>query len=271
MIDSRYLDGTAVFGDDLDRAAIEQWYAAEERGFYEIARRQGDRYDEQANSCFDAMNRQLGYAHLGTRHFRHCLAIGCANGTELEPIAPQVDRFTAIEPARGWWRDTIAGVPARYLAPSIERLPLDDAEADLAVCFGSLHHIPNITQTLHDLARVLEPGGMLILREPICTMGDWTRPRAGLTANERGFPAPWLIATLQRAGFAVIKRSWCVFPAVPRLARLLRQPGYGYNSRALTLLDRVLSQAFAWNIHYHRDRAFKKVAPSAIQIVARKG
>ena len=268
MIEKRYLSGAAVYGDDLDRSAIQRWYAAEQEGFYSIAQANGELYEGNSFGCFHEMNRQLGFSHVADRRFEHCLSLGTADGQELVPIAPQVDRFTAVEPASKWWSEEISGVPTTYIRPEIDRIPLPDGDVDLAICFGSMHHIPNVTDTINELGRVTRSGGVLMLREPICTMGDWTRPRAGLTANERGFPVEWLTATVEAAKFKIQRRSYCVFPAIPRLAKLLRQPGYGYNSRWLTRFDRILSKMFSWNLHYHRDRAYKKVAPSTVQILA---
>lgn len=44
---------------------------------------------------------------------------------------------------------------------------------DLITCFSVLHHIPNVTFVFSELIRVLQPGGYLLLREPIHFMGDW--------------------------------------------------------------------------------------------------
>lgn len=42
---------------------------------------------------------------------------------------------------------------------------LDDQSVDLITCFVTLHHVPDLRRTLNELARILRPGGYLIIRE----------------------------------------------------------------------------------------------------------
>ena len=37
MVDTKYLDGSALYGDDLAPGEIARWYAQEEQGFYRLA------------------------------------------------------------------------------------------------------------------------------------------------------------------------------------------------------------------------------------------
>ena len=64
--------------------------------------------------------------------------------------------------------------------------PYDDSNAsmefpnnyfDLITSFGVLHHIPDVSKVFSELSRVLAPGGYLLIREPIVSMGDWSYPR----------------------------------------------------------------------------------------------
>ncbi len=54
----------------------------------------------------------------------------------------------------------------RFLAYDGHALPLPDASVDRAICFDSFHHVPNQDEVLRELARVLKPGGRLVLAEP---------------------------------------------------------------------------------------------------------
>jgi 2-polyprenyl-3-methyl-5-hydroxy-6-metoxy-1,4-benzoquinol methylase len=45
---------------------------------------------------------------------------------------------------------------------------LVDNRVDLITCFMTLHHVPQINPILIELARILRPGGYLILREHDC-------------------------------------------------------------------------------------------------------
>ncbi|UZG57434.1 class I SAM-dependent methyltransferase [Rhodococcus opacus] len=67
----------------------------------------------------------------------------------------------------------VLDVPVEFvLAQQSGDIALADQSADLIVCLGVLHHIPNVSHVLREFARVCEPGGYLVLREPVHSMGD---------------------------------------------------------------------------------------------------
>jgi SAM-dependent methyltransferase len=168
------LRGLRLHGADLDEAGLAAWFADEQEGYARIAGPLGE--DGGAGHA----NRFHAYRFLGDRTFRCCLALGAASGREYAPLAGRVERFVAIEPGRRFWRPTIAGAPAEYRAPTPRgTIALPDASCDLAASFGVLHHIANVGEVLGELARVLEPGGVLILREPIVSLGDFSLPAPG--------------------------------------------------------------------------------------------
>jgi SAM-dependent methyltransferase len=126
-------------------------------------------------------------------------------------------------------------------------LPLADASVDLVTCFNVLHHIPNVSHVLSEFARVLSPGGLLLLREPTTSMGgNWGTRRPGLTPHERGVPPSYLRSKRTSRGFALERASFALFPPVLKLWQLGPAP---YNSRILTALDRLLCRLLArWTI-----------------------
>ncbi len=259
QFERRYFLGERVYGDDFSLAQIKEWYAQEETGYYDLTKARG-----VYSYGYHALNRLHGLTYLRGRVFDCCLAIGCARGDDVTPLARQVRKFIAIEPAEQWWSDRIGGAPASFMKPAISGdISLPDNAADLATCLGVLHHIPNAGHVLREIARVLKPGGIFLLREPILTMGDWRKPRRGLTRNERGFPLAWLDEKLAAAGFRVVRRRLCMFPGTKRLGKVLRL-GPVYNNRLLTALDWLASSMLAWNLHYHRDTIVKKVAPGSV-------
>jgi len=263
-IAGRYLDGTQLWGDDFDAEQIAQWYADEERGYFNLTRSEGwmDEY------VYHALNEHYAYRFLEGRHFPTCLAMGCADAQDVAPLASYIDRYIALEPAEKWWTDQIGGKPAQFIKPAVTgHIPLPDASVDLVTSLGVLHHIPNVRFVLGEIRRVLKPGGTFVMRETIFSMGDWSRPREGLTRNERGLPLPWLKCNLEPT-FKVVRRSLCMFPAIPRLAS--RVGIVAYNSRLLTLLDDLASRLFAWNVSYHRTNVWKKLAPTSVFYVLEK-
>ena len=253
--EARYLSGAALYGDDFDEAAIQHWYGEEEHGYYELVKTYGGYV-----YGYHALNQYHAYRFLQGR-YECCVAMGCARGDDVAPLANRVDRFVAIEPVEQWWSPEIGGRPARYVKPSVfGDIPMAARSADLVVCLGVLHHIPNASHVFSEMARVLRPGGKMVVREPVCTMGDWRRPRRGLTRNERGFPPGWFETRSGAHGLRIERASHCCFPLTTRLAAILGVRA-AYNDRRLVRLDALMSGLTRWNLHYHRDSIPKKIAP----------
>jgi SAM-dependent methyltransferase len=254
----KYFSGSRLYGDDFREDQINTWFREEERGYFDLVQS----YKQYIYS-YHALNEFHAFRFL-KGHYNRCLALGCAKGDDVAPLASRVDKFIAIEPAEKWWSNEINGTAAEYLKPSLlGDIPLPDASIALAVCSGVLHHIPNASHVLSEIARVLRPRGHLVMREPISTMGDWRKPRRGLTANERGFPPEWIDAQAASVGLRVVRKRYCFFPLVPRFERLLGLKPV-YNSRFFVRLDYIFSLLTKWNLHYHRDAVWKKIAPGAI-------
>ena len=263
------LTGQRLYGDDFGTAEIANWYKDEENAYFEQATANKP---ESPNSDYPyeytAFNRLHGGRSLAKRRFGTCVVLGCANGQDVKPLAGQVDKFVALEPAEKWWRTEIGGTPAKYLKPAITGdIPLPDGCADLAIAFGVLHHIPNVSHVVGELARVLKPGATFILREPVISMGDWRRPRPGLTKHERGIPPKLLQSILTTHGFYITKATPVMVPLIPRFARLLGIR-HAYNSSWLVRLDASLSRLLWRNFRYHRVALIHKFAPTSMFIVA---
>ncbi len=198
------------------------------------------------------------------------MALGCANGDDIAVLAHVVDRYIAIEPASEWWTDIIGGKPAEYRAPLPSGIiDLPDKSVDLAISFGVLHHIPNVSKVIAEISRVLKPGGLFLLREPISSMGDWNLPRVGLTANERGIHPSWLNRSLERYGLKVSRRRYCL---VSPFLRVMEKLGaaHAMEKQWVVQADALLSKLLSKNYHYFRDRSWKKIAPGSIAVIAQK-
>jgi SAM-dependent methyltransferase len=264
----KYFSGLALYGDDFTVEEIAAWYATEENGYFNLVESVFFK-DQEYVYEYAAANEHYGYRHIRSRQFRRALAFGCARGDDVAPIAGNVDEFVAIEPAEKWWHSSIGGKPANYIKPCMSgEIPYAANEFDLTICLGVLHHIPNVTHVISEIARVSAPGALLLLREPICTMGDWRKQRVGLTQNERGFPLQWLESTLRNAGFSIRKRALYAFPLTPRLARVFGL--LPFNNNFFVILDQLFSCLTSWNYRYHRDTLFRKLAPSNVFYVLEK-
>jgi SAM-dependent methyltransferase len=129
----------------------------------------------------------------------------------------------------------------RLACGSVTALPLPTAAFDLATCFDVLVMLDSAAEAaaLAELARVLVPGGRLLLR---VAAGDWLRGAHDRAWQvQRRYDPAGLRARLERAGLAVEHLShanmW-LFPvaAVKRLAERLLPPSdrsdltYGYGA-----------------------------------------
>jgi ArsR family transcriptional regulator len=93
--------------------------------------------------------------------------LGCGTGVVASSIAPHVGRVIGIDgsdemlaAAAGRIKD-LANVELRRGA--LEALPLDDGSLDAALMVLVLHHLPAPAKALAEAARVLKPGGRLLV------------------------------------------------------------------------------------------------------------
>ena len=284
-----YFAGQKIYGDDFDAAQIEAWFADEAEGYAGLvaaapaasgpARAAVNDAAALPEAAPDRSPYRYGYHALNAHHgfdrlppawgARHVLAFGSAHGHELQPHLARMADITLLDASADFQPQQLAGRPVRPLrAQASGQIAAPDASFDLITCFGVLHHIPNISFVLRELHRVCQPGGCALLREPITSMGDWRRPRLGLTQRERGFPRPLLEAAIAQAGWDIERAAPCQFSPLTKLAHHL---GVGvFDRRALTLVDAALARMFAFNARYHRHSFWSRFAPGSMFYVLRK-
>jgi SAM-dependent methyltransferase len=255
-----------LYGDDFTPEQVEQWFRDEAEAYFEMS---GDS-QEPGNYGYRELNRQALLRHIPAgRRFQHALGFGSGYGTELAPLAGQMERVTLVESSDGYGRDPALVMPTTVIrAQPSGDLTLADASVDLVTCFDVLHHIPNVSHVLGEFARVLCPGGLLLLREPTTSMGgNWGKRRPGLTTHERGIPPRYLRGRLTDLGFVIERDTFTIFPPILKLWQLGPPP---YNSRIVTSLDRVLCRLLEPHWRYHAVTRWQKVRPTEIAIVARR-
>lgn len=263
---TRFFRGDAIYGDDFSQPEIDAWYEDEREGYANLYHNETGR-----DYPYHAQNWVHGYRHILTpaRRFRDVLGFGSAFGDELLPVVPHTDRFTIIDPSDQFVRTDVGGVPARWVKPQPSgTLPFDDRSFDLITCFGVLHHIPNVSHVVRELARVMRPGAVLLVREPVVSMGDWRRPRRGVTKRERGLPLNPFLASIRTAGLTTRRLTHCMFPPVLKLSRAVGINPLG--NRAVVHLDAICSTLFTWNYRYHAANTFQKFTPACVFLVLEK-
>jgi ubiquinone/menaquinone biosynthesis C-methylase UbiE len=132
------------------------------------------------------------------------LDVGCGPGSAARKAARRGAAVTGVDPAPLMLRIArylsrrAAGGHLVFEEGTAEALPVSDQAVTVAWAISSAHHWTSLSAGLHEIYRVLEPGGQLLIAERL------TRPGArGLGAH--GFTAASakdVIADAHTAGFA---------------------------------------------------------------------
>ena len=117
-----------------------------------------------------------------------------------------------LEAARGFVRDKGA-VNVRFLAADVEDLPFGNGSFGVVTCRIAAHHFPAILPALKEVARVLKPGGSLLLQD---ILGHDDRELAAFIlevekrrdpSHVRALPQREWAAFLKAAGMTVIDET----------------------------------------------------------------
>jgi len=257
-----YLMGDKLYGDDFTPDEIQRWYEKEKEGYGNLVQHRHFDYSYE----YHTLNVYHGFRYVQLEPESCAMAIGGAFCEELRPVVKYLARITNLEPSSYFDAGMLDGVPIEHVKPSVTgQMPFSDESFDLITCFGVLHHIPNVSFVVGECFRTLRQGGAMLLREPIVSMGDWRKPRAGLTANERGIPEKILIDIVTSTGFYIRNHALCDFSPLTRLSAKLGVRIF--SSKVGVLADSVLSNLFRFNMRYHRSSPLHKFAPAGLALV----
>lgn len=137
----------------------------------EAARRHFDRWARvYSHSRLLALVQRRAIAELAVRADDRVLDVACGPGFLLEEIAPNVQRAVGADLSEGMLElgrrrlaqpGTDTDVEFHH-APS-DALPFADGEFTAVVCTTALHHFPDPERSIDEMARVLAPGGRLVI------------------------------------------------------------------------------------------------------------
>lgn len=115
-------------------------------------------------------------------NFRNALDVGCGEGRFCRMLRAEGIETTAIEPTRTLRETAQARDPdGVYIDATAEALPFDDARFDLVVSYLTLIDIDGAEAAIGEMARVLKPGGSLLIANinGFATAGAWHRNDEG--------------------------------------------------------------------------------------------
>ncbi|MBF0375732.1 MAG: methyltransferase domain-containing protein [Alphaproteobacteria bacterium] len=103
---------------------------------------------------------------------KRVLDVGCGDGNMTRLMTRLGAKVTGVECGARQIAKARAAQPVgdeRYVNGVAQALPAEDASVDVVVFFNSLHHVPNEAQPagLIEAARVLKPGGVVYVSEPM--------------------------------------------------------------------------------------------------------
>jgi len=114
------------------------------------------------------------YHRLLSLDGKHILELGCGSAVLTRNIAEKGEnrRLTALEVDEVAHANNlqITDLPhVTFMLAGAEDIPLGDETVDVAFMFKSLHHVPVdlMGPAMHEIRRVLKPGGQLYVSEPV--------------------------------------------------------------------------------------------------------
>lgn len=160
----------------------------------------------------------------GGGHTAFALAPHAASVVALDLTRPMLEVAQKEATARG-----LANIS--YQEGDAQALPFEDASFDVVACRHAPHHFPRVQQAVSEWARVLKPGGKLLLADSTSP----EEPEADALLHQieilrdpshvRNHSISAWTAYLRQAGFSVsIAREWGLFLDIPDWTQRMRTP-----------------------------------------------
>ncbi len=168
---------------------------------------------------------------LGDVRGKTVLDLGCGSGENIPALLARGANVIALdlsreltELARQRLGMTISCAAPPILVASAYDVPLRDSSVDLILCASLLHHL-NIPRAMGEMRRLLKPGGIVVVKEPV----RFSKMAAALRSL---FPAQADVSDdehpLTREELAQVKAGWTVtgerafrLPLIPLCQRVL--------------------------------------------------
>jgi SAM-dependent methyltransferase len=176
-------------------------------------------YDDEPNGLFD-IDEPILYGIIDPLPVGDALDAASGTGRHAQHLAGLGHRVTGVDGSPDMLDRARARVPsAEFLRGDLDRLPVGDASMDLVVCSLALTHVAALGPVLAEFARVLRPGGNVVLSDvssALVFLGSSGR-QVGPDGQPCALPAYRHLASdyLAAALAAGLRVRGCVEPRVP--------------------------------------------------------
>jgi SAM-dependent methyltransferase len=152
LLDDEQLRGRGVLAEQVSTVTAYQQHAAG--------------YDEHAGGGLFAADEPVVAEYLDGREPGVALDAACGTGRFAEFLARRGHRVVGVDSSPDMLAHARRRVPdGEFHVAALDRLPLPDDAADVVVCALALVHVRRLQPVLAEFARVLRPGGDLIISD----------------------------------------------------------------------------------------------------------
>jgi SAM-dependent methyltransferase len=208
FVEARLAEVRALVGDErlASHPGVHVWPGDAETGYRQWA----GTYDEPRNGLFD-IDEPVVHEILDSLPAGRAIDAACGTGRYSAYLAGRGHAVVGVDSSADMLAVARARLPrSEFVAGSLDSLPLPDGSADLVVCALALAHMPELGVVMAEFARVLRPGGHLVISDAhheLVFRGSVVRAltatgEPGLVATYRHTPGDFLRAALP-VGFQV--------------------------------------------------------------------
>jgi SAM-dependent methyltransferase len=159
------LDEVRRLVEQADDAILDAAVEVPELGVTEGYGRWAATYDAPGNPLI-AVEQPAVWSLLATSAAGLALDAACGTGRHARALADLGHRVIGVDVTPEMLERARAAVPeATLVRGDLTRLPLRSASIDLAVCSLALDHAPAVADPVRELARVVRPGGRIVISD----------------------------------------------------------------------------------------------------------
>jgi ArsR family transcriptional regulator len=178
----------------------------------------GPEWDALRGVFNDDALRARAIAHLAPPGLTVC-DVGTGTGILAKELAQLGMRVVAVDPAprrleaarAAFEKEGITNVELR--GGEAQALPLGDAEVDAAFAHMVLHYVPQPAEAIREMARVVKPGGRVVVVDFVQHEAEWMREELGVLWL--GFPSDEVVRWLADAGLRDVRIEHYASPDLP--------------------------------------------------------